>query len=595
MLVQQNIRIPTRGGFVAADVFLPETADTVFPVLITAGVYGKDTPFKEFNHEAWERSELKSGSGAQDYMVGEIPLPDYWVEAGYAVVRCDQPGSGRSPGDLDVFGPGAQTALYDAVEWAGTQFWSNGKVGILGASYYGVMAWLVAAKRPPHLAAILPFQGFTDHYRDCIRHGGILTAAFVDGWFSREVIPRQFGSPKGTSDERLFSAELSQNTAFPKDFRAYLRDETLRFAAHPYYAERTPDVAAVEVPIYVWANDDGFGLHLRGTIEGFNNAWNAPFKALRAYSGSEPDAMYSKKFSDAHRRFFDHFLKGESNGFTDEPPVRITVRKNGHPFVERVGWSYPLEDIQAKTFYFDVGESGTLVESAGERKKELSYVSEYDAESSFTRLLHKTISLLSERDTESRCARFMTSPLTDDLEIIGSLRLHLTVSVDGTDADLFVAVREIDSDGNEVTSAVNGSPISLGWQRLSMRHEDSTRSSTFRVWHTYDRSQPLEPGVPISLDVNLWHAAWIVAAGNRLAIEIAGGDQTGSGEFKHPPNGPFAGADGEPLDNGAPAPARVTIHTGGDDPSYLFVPVLRAAAQPEAANAETLSQIVPNE
>src|SRR3989449_7316821 len=65
--------------------------------------------------------------------------------------------------------------LYQCVEWAGGQPWSNGKVGMLGISYYASNQWRVAGKHPPHLAAIIPWEGQNDRYRDSGYHGGILS------------------------------------------------------------------------------------------------------------------------------------------------------------------------------------------------------------------------------------------------------------------------------------------------------------------------------------------------------------------------------------------------------------------------------------
>jgi putative CocE/NonD family hydrolase len=72
------------------------------------------------------------------------------------------------------------------IEWADTRSWSNGKVGLLGVSYYAVTQWLVAAQQPPHLAAIIPSEGATDYYREFRRHAGLLTT-FVRKWYPGQV------------------------------------------------------------------------------------------------------------------------------------------------------------------------------------------------------------------------------------------------------------------------------------------------------------------------------------------------------------------------------------------------------------------------
>ena len=76
--------------------------------------------------------------------------------------------------------------FYECIEWAGTQPWSNGKVGINGISYYAINQWLVAALQPPHLAAICVWEGAADWYRDWSRHGSILSQ-FDQVWFPGQV------------------------------------------------------------------------------------------------------------------------------------------------------------------------------------------------------------------------------------------------------------------------------------------------------------------------------------------------------------------------------------------------------------------------
>jgi uncharacterized protein len=65
--------------------------------------------------------------------------------------------------------------LYECIEWAGTQGWSNGKVGINGISYYAMNQWTVGVLKPPHLAALCIWEGSSDYYRELCRHGGILS------------------------------------------------------------------------------------------------------------------------------------------------------------------------------------------------------------------------------------------------------------------------------------------------------------------------------------------------------------------------------------------------------------------------------------
>lgn len=82
------------------------------------------------------------------------------------MVRVDERGLGQSPGLLDTMSKGTSEAFFDAVEWSAEQPWSNGKVGLLGISYFAGSQWRVAALQPKGLAAIIPWEGMSDYYRD---------------------------------------------------------------------------------------------------------------------------------------------------------------------------------------------------------------------------------------------------------------------------------------------------------------------------------------------------------------------------------------------------------------------------------------------
>ena len=73
------------------------------------------------------------------YAAWETPEPVFWVKHGYAVVRADERGFGQSPGVMDPMSSGTSEAFVHLVEWAASQKWSSGKVGLLGKLSYGYL------------------------------------------------------------------------------------------------------------------------------------------------------------------------------------------------------------------------------------------------------------------------------------------------------------------------------------------------------------------------------------------------------------------------------------------------------------------------
>src|SRR5579875_1226219 len=174
MLIERDVPIPLRDGvMLRADVFRPADGPPV-PVVLSMGPYAKALPFYEgVFRERWERlvaehPDVTEGSTGR-HANWETLDPEQWVPHGYAIVRVDSRGAGRSPGLLDIWSRTEAHDLYETVEWAAARPWSTGRVGLCGISYYAINQWQVAALRPPHLAAILPWEGAADHYRDMTR------------------------------------------------------------------------------------------------------------------------------------------------------------------------------------------------------------------------------------------------------------------------------------------------------------------------------------------------------------------------------------------------------------------------------------------
>jgi putative CocE/NonD family hydrolase len=152
---------------------------------------GKEVPYEIFFKKSWDQlnPEMKSAHSSW-----ETPDPGFWTSKGFIVVRTDERGSGQSPGLLDTMSRGTSEAFFDVVEWCAEQEWSTGKVGLLGISYYAGTQWRVAARKPKGLAAIIPWEGMSDYYRDRVRHGGILSDRFIGTSYSILLIKLDFPS-----------------------------------------------------------------------------------------------------------------------------------------------------------------------------------------------------------------------------------------------------------------------------------------------------------------------------------------------------------------------------------------------------------------
>jgi putative CocE/NonD family hydrolase len=158
------------GDTLCANVFRPE-APGAYPVIMTLGPYGKDVHVSQFMPSAWEHIQTSQpdilAKSSCKYLVFETPDPEVWVPQGYVVVKIDSRGAGKTPGFLDVNSPAESRDLYDAIEWAGVQDWSSGRVGLSGVSYLAMNQWQVAALQPPSAPKLYVFAagaggGFSD-------------------------------------------------------------------------------------------------------------------------------------------------------------------------------------------------------------------------------------------------------------------------------------------------------------------------------------------------------------------------------------------------------------------------------------------------
>ena len=312
------------------------------PVILSYGPYAKGLSFQEGYKGNWARltkaaPEVLEGS-SNKYQNWELVDPEKWVPDGYACVRVDSRGAGRSPGHLDVWSPREAQDLYQCVEWAGTQPWSNGKVGINGISYYAMNQWQVAALNPPHLAALCIWEGSSDYYRELCRHGGILSD-FLSSWYPRQVASVQHGvGERGARS--VVTGELGGRTAHVER-RGAGEERAPTFRGEAMRRRLLDD--------YYTRAHGGVREHRRRRCcrPGTGAAWvcirAAISKAICApapgRNGWRCTATPTSRISTAtmamtlQKRFFGHFLKGERHrlgpaaaGVAQRPPSRREIR-----------------------------------------------------------------------------------------------------------------------------------------------------------------------------------------------------------------------------------------------------------------------------
>src|ERR1700751_5968336 len=356
------------GVVLRADVFRPAGAGK-YPTILSYGPYAKGLSFQEGYKGNWARlikaaPEVLRGS-SNKYQNWELVDPEKWVPDGYACVRIDSRGGGPSPGPLDVWCERGAQDLYQCVEWAGTQPWSSGKVGINGISYYAMNQWTVGALRPPHLAAMCIWEGSSDYYRELCRDGGILSE-FFRSWFPRQVVSMQHGMGDRGRKSVVTGEPVAGPKTLPDSALAANRADSPGEAKQPqfydaYYAARTPDFSGITAPLLSAANWGGMGLHTRGNFEGYLAA-GPEQKWLEVHGDTHFTHFFTQYGEGLQKKFFGYFLKGEDTGWDKQPRVALNIRHPGEKFVLRAENEWPLARTQW-TKYFLQPEGGLATDT----------------------------------------------------------------------------------------------------------------------------------------------------------------------------------------------------------------------------------------
>ena len=511
-----DVAVTLRDGVVIyVDVFSPADRTGDLPALISWSPYGKhDHGF------LLERIPGRAGlpkSALSNLQKFEGPDPDDWCSFGYAIVNVDPRGVYSSGGDHAFWSVEEGRDYHDVIEWAAAQPWSNGKVGLAGNSWFALSQWFAAAERPPHLAAIAPWEGMSDYYRNMAVRGGIPTGdEFAD------FIVTNFVRGRGTVED------IPRNVA----------DNPLY---NGYWESKRAAVDRIEVPAYVVAS--WTQLHSSGTLSAYRALTSE--KWLRVHNTQEWPDFYDRAHIEDLRRFFDHYLLGVNNGWESTPSVRLSViDPGGTDVVDQVERDFPLARTTFTALHLD-GRDGTLNADAPSAPSE----ARYDAADGQMVFTHR---------------------FDSDTDLIGYSNLHLFVEAEGSDdMDLFVRIDKLGPDGEVRSPLVIGQPVqgTSGQLRVSHRTTDPARSTPSEPFLTHREELMLAGGEIVPVEIGLWATSLRFHAGESLQLTISGSRIIPT-ELNMPSKGPL-------RNHGTHI-----LHTGGRHDSFLLIPVTPAADAP---------------
>ncbi len=501
--MEYDVRVKMRDGVeLSTDVYRPDAAGR-FPVILIRTPYDNGT--------------------APNVVQGRR-----WASQGYVYAVQDVRGRGDSDGQFYPLIYEAEDG-YDAQTWAGTQAWSNGKVGTTGGSYLGWTQVYAAGLNNPHLAAMIPIVTPPDPLRNFpYRYGTIMPSTanwlvLISGHTMQDLSQHDLEASyhvRPLRDMDLFFGRHLQA------WRDWLDHPTLDdYWRQQFYQEKLLETTAPALHISGWYDDV-----LVGTTENFINLtkhaedpevrrwqhlligpWGHGVNSRRQWGRIDfgPDALID--LAAVQRRWFDYWLKGKDNGLDTLPPVRIFVMGENTWRDER---EWPLRRTQYTPFYFHsdgransrLGDGALSPEPPGNEPPD-HY--RYDPADPTPFVTEAHFSQMGGPDDYRSVERrddvlvYTTAALTEPMEVCGPLQVKLHAASSARDTDWIVRVLDVHPDGFA--------------QRLN---EGLVRA---RLRHGLEREEFLTPGQVEEYDIDAWSTCILLAEGHQLRVEVMSG------------------------------------------------------------------------
>jgi putative CocE/NonD family hydrolase len=549
-----NVAMVTRDGVkLRADIYRPK-ADGKFPVLL------ERTPYNKY-------SNIDSG------LKGAV--------RGYVVILQDVRGRNASEGEWYPF-KYEMADGYDAVEWAATLPYSNGKVGMTGGSYVGATQVLAAIASPPHLVGIYPTVTASDYHEHWAYQGGAFMQMLAQAWgsaLSVNVLERRTG-PSAAPSHWDYMKPPSEYPVIDPGTAKGVADYYFDWIAHPAYDDYWSQwsiqahYAKVQVPVLTvaaWYDlfQDGSLRNYAGLRRGAGTEAARAGQRLVIIPGGH--AGFGQKIGDVDfgkdsvldlgelgYRWFDHLMKGVDNGVDREKPVKVFVMGINR-WREEEDW--PLARARETRFYLHSGGRANSVSGDGTLDTEppgtevpdtYAYDPAHPVPSRGGGLLGDPANYppgpVDQKAVEVRpdVLVYTTATFASDTEVTGPVYLDAYVRSSAVDTDFA---------GKLVDVAPDGTAINLTDGILRARYRNSMEKPELMV-----------PGMVYRLRIELWSTANVFLKGHRLRLDIA------SSNFPRFDRNPNTGR--SPEGPGPTVVATNVILHDRDHPSTLILPVI---------------------
>lgn len=332
-----DVPIEVRDGTrLMADVFRPRSPGR-FPALVAFSPYPRQM----------QQSGLPAG-------LVEAGATGFWVSRGYGHVIVNARGTGGSGGTYTLMDGQERADLHDAIEWAAAQDWCDGRVGMIGVSYFGMAQLMAAVEAPPSLRALFPFAAASG-LRQASYHGGMLSDLFLGGWLGAVgmLAPARraamFRSAPARGLERLLNSEPVHRRFEGFDGEAALASLSklmrLSYPAQPWadlYQQATvenpsgeeefwrerdwaPLLEDTRVPLHLGCAWDNVALHLPGAFAAWKAVAERPGSRLSLLGPGGLSWPWESMHVEA-LAWYDHWLKDRDTGALDGPPIRYWLR-----------------------------------------------------------------------------------------------------------------------------------------------------------------------------------------------------------------------------------------------------------------------------